>query len=48
MPEQYHEPVDELGNNERDLVRALTSLKEEIEAVMWYQQRFATASDHEL
>ena len=44
----YHEPVDELTSNDRDFSRALNSLKEEIEAVDWYQQRVATATDPEL
>ncbi len=45
---QYHEPVEELSPEDRDVVRALTSLKEEIEAIDWYHQRVATASDGEL
>jgi uncharacterized protein len=45
MAEQYHEPVEELSGKDRDLVRALTSLKEEVEAIMWYQQRVAAGSD---
>ena len=44
----YHEPVDELAKTDRDFSRALNSLKEEIEAVDWYQQRVATATDLEL
>lgn len=32
----YHEPVQELTPQDRDYVRALMSLKEEIEAVDWY------------
>jgi uncharacterized protein len=28
MAEQYHEPVAELSNKDRDIVRALNSLKE--------------------
>lgn len=44
----YHEPVDELTPNDRDFSRALNSLKEEIEAVDWYQQRVATTTDPEL
>jgi hypothetical protein len=41
----YHEPLNELEPLDRDIVRALTSLKEEIEAVNWYHQRAATCSD---
>ncbi len=44
----YHEPVDELGAKDRDYVRALNSLKEEVEAVNWYQQRVAATSDEQL
>ncbi len=42
----YHEPPQELSSGTRDLVRALNSLREEIEAIDWYQQR-VDASDHE-
>lgn len=48
MAEQYHEPVGELSNKDRDIVRALNSLKEEIEAINWYQQRVAAGKDDEL
>jgi len=44
----YHEPVEELKSQDRDFSRALNSLKEEIEAIDWYQQRVATTSDEEL
>jgi uncharacterized protein len=44
----YHEPVEELKKTDRDYSRALNSLKEEIEAVDWYQQRVATTTDAEL
>jgi uncharacterized protein len=44
----YHEPQDELDARVRDLHRALSSLKEEIEAVDWYTQRAAVCSDAEL
>lgn len=42
---EYHEPESELSDGVRDLHRALTSLKEEIEAVDWYNQRAARAAD---
>lgn len=45
---QYHEPTGELSAKTRDYVRALNSLKEEIEAVDWYQQRVDAASDEQL
>ena len=46
--EQYHEPVEELEAEDREVVRALMSLKEEVEAVNWYQQRAAATDDTEL
>ncbi|PLV59481.1 encapsulin-associated ferritin-like protein [Thermotoga sp. KOL6] len=45
MADQYHEPVSELSNQDRDFVRALNSLKEEIEAIAWYHQRVAATKD---
>jgi uncharacterized protein len=45
---QYHEPPQELAPKDRDIVRALMVLKEEIEAVNWYHQRVATGADEEL
>ncbi len=44
----YHEPTDELSNEARDFHRALTSLKEEIEAVDWYHQRVERCHDADL
>jgi ferritin-like protein len=44
----YSEPVAELQPIDRDLHRALNTLKEEVEAVDWYHQRVATATDPEL
>ena len=35
----YHEPYSELAGQQREMHRALSSLKEEIEAVDWYAQR---------
>lgn len=46
--DQYHEPTEELEQTDRDMVRALMSLKEEVEAVNWYQQRVAASDDDEL
>jgi uncharacterized protein len=46
--ENYHEPTKELTKETRDFVRALNSLKEEIEAVDWYQQRVDACSDKQL
>lgn len=45
---QYHEPVEELDQKARDITRALMSLKEEVEAVDWYNQRVAASSCPEL
>ncbi len=44
----YHEPVTELTPEARNYSRALNSLKEEIEAVDWYNQRVVTSNDPEL
>ena len=44
----YHEPVEELSNETRDMHRAIVSLMEELEAVDWYNQRADACSDPEL
>lgn len=44
----YHEPADELSKETRDYTRALKSLIEEVEAVMWYQQRVDVTQDEQL
>ena len=44
----YHEPFDRLPGQARDIHRALTSLKEEIEAVDWYNQRVVLCENQEL
>jgi len=44
----YHEPVEELDAKTRNITRALNSLKEEIEAVDWYNQRVAATKDEAL
>ena len=41
----FHESWDALPEAVKDMHRALTSLKEEIEAVDWYHQRQAMAGD---
>ena len=46
--EGYHEPIDELSNETRDMHRAITSLMEELEAVDWYNQRVDACQDSEL
>jgi uncharacterized protein len=45
---EYHEPEGELTAHGRDLHRALTSLKEEIEAIDWYNQRWEACRDESL
>ena len=35
----YHEPLEELSAETRDMHRAIVSLMEELEAVDWYNQR---------
>ena len=46
--EGYHEPIEELSDETRDMHRAITSLMEELEAVDWYQQRMDATKDPEL
>ncbi len=43
--EGYHEPIDELSDETRDMHRAITSLMEELEAVDWYNQRVDACKD---
>jgi uncharacterized protein len=46
--EGYHEPINELSDETRDMHRAITSLMEELEAVDWYNQRMDACKDPEL
>ena len=46
--ENYHEPSVLLSEGTKNLHRAAVSLKEELEAVDWYQQRAEACSDGEL
>lgn len=48
MADQYHEPAQELSPATRDLTRILVSLKEEIEAIDWYNQRIELAGDEQV
>ena len=48
MANDYHEPASEMTKKQREIVRAINSLKEEIEAVDWYYQRVAVTDDKEL
>ena len=44
----YHESVEELSVQTRDMHRAIVSLMEELEAVDWYNQRADVCKDAEL
>jgi ferritin-like protein len=46
--ESYHEPIELLSEDTKNLHRALVSLREELEAVDWYQQRAEACSDADL
>ena len=46
--EGYHEPVDELADETKDMHRAITSLMEELEAANWHNQRVDACKDDEL
>src|ERR1700683_2876917 len=46
--ETYHEPLELLSEETKNMHRAIVSLKEELEAVDWYQQRAEACSDEEL
>ena len=46
--EGYHEPVEELSDEVRDMHRAIVSLMEELEAADWYGQRVDVCKDAEL
>jgi uncharacterized protein len=45
--EQYHEPPAELSAEIRTIVRIMTSLQEEAEAIGWYEQRMSVETDRE-
>lgn len=45
--DQYHEPAGELSAETRTLVRMLSSLAEEAEAISWYVQRMSVEPDAE-
>jgi uncharacterized protein len=45
---QYHEPAELLDEKAKNITRALQSLKEEVEAVDWYNQRVNASKDEEL
>lgn len=44
----YQEPSNDLADEVRDMHRAIESLKEELEAVDWYNQRVDVCKNKEL
>ncbi|HUY03360.1 MAG TPA: ferritin, partial [Rhodocyclaceae bacterium] len=44
----YHEPIEELSDETREMHRAIVSLMEELEAVDWYNQRAGACKDKAL
>ncbi len=48
MPLEYHEPRERLSEEIQDQHRAVESLIEELEAVMWYHQRAAVTTNQAL
>ncbi len=46
--EGFHEQIEDLSEETRDMHRAIVSLMEELEAVDWYNQRVDAARDPEL
>ncbi len=43
--DQYHEPAEELSQQTRTSARMFASLKEETEAIGWYEQRMSVEKD---
>ena len=46
--EGYHESVEQLSDETKDMHRAIVSLMEELEAVDWYNQRVDACTNPEL
>lgn len=46
--EGYHEEIEDLSDETRDMHRAIVSLMEELEAADWYNQRVEACEDDEL
>lgn len=44
----YHEPVELLSEQTKNMHRALVTVMEELEAIDWYQQRAEACSDEDL
>ena len=45
--DQYHEPPEELSQEMRTFARMITSLIEEAEAIVWYEQRMSLEKNEE-
>ncbi len=43
--EQYHEPASELSQKTRTFARMIASLREEADAINWYEQRISVEKD---
>jgi Uncharacterized conserved protein len=43
--EQWHEASDSLTDETKNMTRAINSIKEELEAIDWYQQRVDASTD---
>ncbi len=46
--EGFHEAIEDLSDETKDMHRAITSLMEELEAVDWYNQRVDACKDDDL
>jgi ferritin-like protein len=46
--DQWHESTEQLTEATRNMTRAINSLKEELEAIDWYQQRVDASTDEAL
>jgi len=46
--EGYHEALEDLSDETKDMHRAIVSLMEELEAVDWYNQRVDACKNQEL
>jgi hypothetical protein len=46
--ESLHEPADLVSEDTKNMHRAIVSLREELDAVDWYQQRAEACSDDDL
>src|SRR6056297_1945832 len=44
----YHEAIEEMSAETKNFSRALKSLKEEVEAIDWYNQRVDASNDQQL